>query len=102
MQPRGYLCEVNVFYSEFEINKNHRLYSDGVYQSLPVMNGHYPMIEEYLRALHEVLAKAIQQYRRVFAFRVDLHFSAGTGGRQDEFCNSGACPNFCVNGSDFN
>ena len=88
MQPRGHLCEVNVFNSDFEINKNHRLYSDGVYQSLPVMNGHYPMIEEYLRALHGVLDKAIHQYRRVFAFRVDLHFPAETGGRHDEFCNS--------------
>lgn len=88
MQPRGHLCEVNVFYSDFEINKNHRLYSDGLYQSLPVMNGQYPMIEEYLRALHGVLDKAIHQYRRVFAFRVDLHFPAETGGRHDEFCNS--------------
>lgn len=88
MQTKGCFCEVNVFCSDFEINKNHRLYSDEVYQSLPVMNGHYPMIEDYLRVLHEVLTKAMHQYRRVFAFRVDLHFPVGTGWGHDEFYNS--------------
>ena len=88
MQVRVYLCEVYMFYRDSELNKNHRLYSDDGYRSLPVMSGHCPMIEDYLRVLHAVLEKAVHQHRRVFAFRVDLHVPAGTGERPGEFCNS--------------
>ena len=73
---------------EFGVNKNLRLYTGKCYQSLPVMSGHSPMIEDYLWALHTVIEKAVNQYRRVFAFRVDLHLPAGTGEYNDEFSNS--------------
>lgn len=79
---------MDMFYRDFELNKNHRLYSDDGYRSLPVMSGHYPMIENYLGVLHAVLENAVHQYRRVFSFRVDLHVPAGTGEHPDEFCNS--------------
>lgn len=77
-----------MFYNETDINKNHHLYFDSGYHSLPVMSVHYPMVEEYLQALHGVLMKALDQHRRVFAFRVDLHLPAGTGDNADVFCNS--------------
>lgn len=75
-------------YLNFEINKNHHLYFDADYRSLPVMSGNYPMIEEYLQALYDVLMKAMNQYGRVFAFRVDLHMPCDQGSASDVFCNS--------------
>lgn len=77
-----------MFYKDIDINKNHHLYFDGGYHSLPVMSSHYPMVEEYLLVLHGVVSKAIHQYRKVFAFRVDLHLPAETGGNSEVFCNS--------------
>jgi hypothetical protein len=61
---------------DLNLNKNHHLHFGVEYSSMPVMNGNYPMIEEYLDALEAVIAKAIDEHRRVFAFRFDLHFPA--------------------------
>ena len=84
-QLKGFLCEVEMYRAGLLVNKNHRPYVGDKYHSLPVMSGHYPLIEGYLQVLHGVLTKATHQYRRVFAFRVDLHFPARTSDSYDEF-----------------
>lgn len=69
--------------NEFNISKNHVIYLDNQYNSMPLMKGH-KMVTAYLDALHAVVSKALDQYRRVFAFRFDLRLPADT----DLFSNS--------------
>lgn len=55
-------------------NQNLTLYYDSMYLGLPVQFDKGPFILEYLHRLHQTMACAINQYRRVFAFRFDLRF----------------------------
>lgn len=53
-------------------NKNHRLHVDDTYRGMPVLSSSLPMMKEYLQSLHMVVEKAVNEYGRIFAFRVDL------------------------------
>lgn len=53
-------------------NQNLTLYYDSIYQHLPIQVEKGPFILEYLHRLHQTMYRAIDQYRRVFAFRFDL------------------------------
>ncbi|MBL0427979.1 inovirus Gp2 family protein [Ramlibacter alkalitolerans] len=77
-------------YGEFNLNKNHHLHFGDEYNSMPVMDGNYPMIAEYLGALEGVIKKATAEYRRVFAFRFDLHFPRHMAASRDTLSNSPA------------
>ena len=57
----------------WNINKNHELIFDNNFNSLPLMTAHAPFVTEYLQALQGVIFRALGDYRRVFAFRFDLH-----------------------------
>lgn len=70
------------------ISKSHHLYYHPVYQSTPLINGHYPMIEELLQSLSGVVDKALSQYSRVFAFRVDLRMPLGMDASPDHTSNT--------------
>lgn len=65
--------EIGMSYDNWNLNKNHRLTVDDEFNSMPLMNAHAPMVTEYLEALYAVIFKALEDYRRVFAFRFDLH-----------------------------
>lgn len=59
-------------------NQNLSLHVDPLYQGFAVYTARGPLVKEYLeRALH-VVESALQQYGRVFAFRVDLRFPLGS------------------------
>lgn len=77
-----------MFFHEFNLSRNHHLHYDGVYNSMPVMNGNYHMVDEYLAALNAVMASALNQYRKVFAFRFDLRLHEGVDASHDHFSNS--------------
>lgn len=47
------------------------------YQGLPVQTGRGPLVSEYLESLKRIIVLSLQQYGRVFAFRLDLRFPAG-------------------------
>jgi len=53
-------------------NHNLKLHYDNTYQGLPVMHGKGPFIREHLERLHSTMQRTLDQYPRVFAFRVDL------------------------------
>jgi len=53
-------------------NSNLTLHYEGTYLGLPVQCDKGPFIREYLNRLHQTMNLAIEQYRRVFAFRFDL------------------------------
>lgn len=55
-------------------NPNLTLHYDNTYLGLPIQFDKGPFIREYLDRLHETMARALDQYRRVFAFRFDLRF----------------------------
>jgi hypothetical protein len=77
-------------FDDFNVNKNHHLHFGGEYNSMPVMDGNYPMITEYLDALEGVIEKATDEYRRVFAFRFDLHFPVNVPASPNSLGNSSA------------
>jgi hypothetical protein len=58
-------------------NQNLTLFYEGMYLGLPVQFDKGPFVLEYLHRLHHTVACAINQYRRVFAFRFDLRLPAG-------------------------
>lgn len=53
-------------------NHNLRLHHGDTYQGLPLMHEKGPFIREHLERLHSTMQRALDQYPRVFAFRVDL------------------------------
>lgn len=55
-------------------NSNLSLYYHPFYQGLPVQTKRGPLIKEYLERMRQVVAAALMQYARVFAFRCDLRF----------------------------
>lgn len=59
-------------------NSNLTLHYDSSYLGLPIQCDKGPFILEYLQRLHQTMNRAIDQYRRVFAFRIDLHHPPGS------------------------
>lgn len=57
-------------------NSNLSLFYHPSYKGLPVQTTKGPLVEEYLERLRQVIAAALEQYARVFAFRCDLRFPA--------------------------
>lgn len=57
-------------------NRNQILYTQPYYQGLPVLPQPDGMIESYLGRLQQVIDTTLDDYPRVFAFRVDLRFPA--------------------------
>ncbi|MGM8061751.1 inovirus Gp2 family protein [Vogesella indigofera] len=57
-------------------NRNQILYTQPYYQGLPVLPQPGGMIESYLGRLQQVIDTTLDDYPRVFAFRVDLRFPA--------------------------
>ena len=58
-------------------NHNLHIHHDHAYQGLPVMHEKGPFVHEYLQRLHSTMLRALDQYSRVFAFRVDLKLPKG-------------------------
>ncbi|HBO3179818.1 MULTISPECIES: inovirus Gp2 family protein [Pseudomonas] len=54
-------------------NTNLHLYRQPTYRGLPLMIDKGPFVEEYLSRLLRVIQRALTQYPRVMAFRVDLN-----------------------------
>lgn len=58
-------------------NSNLNLSHQAAYEGLLVQTGRGPLVAEYLERTKQVVDLSVQQYRRVFAFRLDLRFPAG-------------------------
>lgn len=58
-------------------NTNLSLYYDQHYQGLPVQTDKGPLISEYLERLKRIIDLSLQDYGRVFAFRLDPRFPEG-------------------------
>lgn len=56
------------------LNRNQKLYFLPQYQGMPVQQREGGLIENYLSRLQRVIDTALDDYPRVFAFRVDLRF----------------------------
>lgn len=54
------------------VNSNLRLWYGGYYGWLPIQADKAPFVESYLMRLDYTIQRAVRQYSRVFAFRVDL------------------------------
>lgn len=65
-----------IFMTRHPENNNLQLYFGKFFQGLPVQHQSAPLVEEYLTRTLFVIHRALQQYSRVFAFRVDLRFPA--------------------------
>jgi hypothetical protein len=70
---------VIVDYNSFNISKNLHLYFEDTYYSMSLIDGNGPMVLEYLNALYKVIDSALNDYSRVFAFRVDLRLPEDHG-----------------------
>jgi len=57
-------------------NSNLSLHHHSAYQGFSVQTERGPLITDYLDRLWQVTQSALQQYPRVFAFRIDLRFPA--------------------------
>jgi len=65
-------------------NSNLIIHNELDYRGLPIQVDKGPFIRQYLQKLHTTIDRALQQYSRVFAFRVDLRFPAAfVHGRDD-------------------
>jgi hypothetical protein len=69
------------------VNKNHRLHISGGYNSMPLVSQRYPFVCDYLAALNGVIARALEQYSKVFAFRCDLRIPEWIDAKPDDFKN---------------
>ncbi|MDC7698339.1 inovirus Gp2 family protein [Vogesella indigofera] len=58
------------------LNRNQTIYTQPYYQGLPVLPQPGGMIESYLGSLQRVIGTTLDDYPRVFAFRLDLRFPA--------------------------
>lgn len=58
-------------------NTNLNLFYGSTYKGLPVQTDKGPFVCEYLDSLHLTVSRALAQYPRVFAFRVDLRLPVG-------------------------
>lgn len=58
-------------------NQNLLIHDEGDYLGLPVQVGKGPFVKQYLDRLYSTIGRAVEQYSRVLAFRVDLRFPKG-------------------------
>ena len=58
-------------------NTNLVMHHGGSYRGIPIQADKGPFVQQYLERLFQTTSRAIQQYSRVFAFRVDLRLPAG-------------------------
>lgn len=58
-------------------NANLILHYGGGFRGMPVQDDKGPFVWQYLDRLYLTASRALQQYSRVFAFRVDLRFPVG-------------------------
>lgn len=58
-------------------NTNLHIHTSDTFQGLPLMVAKGPFIREYLSRLCETMDRALAQYPRVFAFRLDLRLPVG-------------------------
>ena len=58
-------------------NSNLTLHYQPTYQDKLVQTERGPLVAEYLERLTQVIGLSLQQYGRVFAFRIDLRFPVG-------------------------
>lgn len=58
-------------------NANLIIHHGGSYRGIPIQTDKGPFVQQYLERLFQTTNRAIQQYSRVFAFRVDLRLPAG-------------------------
>jgi hypothetical protein len=58
-------------------NQNLTLHHESTYLGLRIQQDKGPFIREYLSRLHQTVTRAVSQYQRVFAFRLDLQFPSG-------------------------
>jgi hypothetical protein len=58
-------------------NPSLTLHYENTYLGLPIQADKGPFIHQYLDRLHQTTTRALEQYRRVFAFRFDLRFPTG-------------------------
>ena len=65
-----------IMMSRYSLNSNLHLYHGCTYQGMPIQADKGPFIEEYLDLLNRTMQRALAEYPRVFAFRVDLRFPA--------------------------
>ena len=64
-------------------NPNLTLHYEDAFLGLPIQFDKGPFVREYLERLHQTTFRALDQYKRVFAFRFDLRLPASHG-----ICNS--------------
>jgi len=58
-------------------NTNLRLHYSSTFEGLPVMVNKGPYVVQYLSRLKSTIELALDEYPRLFAFRVDLRLPAG-------------------------
>jgi hypothetical protein len=68
-------------------NPNHTLHYGDTYLGLPIQIDKGPFPSEYLGRLHETVCCAVNQYSRVFAFRVDLRLPSGRDSTSFTYAN---------------
>lgn len=68
-------------------NSNLVIHEGPSYLGLPIQVDKGPFMRQYLERLHTTLGLALEEYSRVFAFRVDLRFPAGLDHCAAEYSN---------------
>jgi hypothetical protein len=69
-------------------NTNLTLFPDHFFNGFRVYTERGPLVLEYLERLQQVLQASLQDYARVFAFRVDLHFPYGFAYQDESYANA--------------
>lgn len=69
-------------------NTNLHIYHDTTYAGMPIQFDKGPFIQEYLEALAATIRAALNEYPRVFAFRVDLRLPAYGSLPHDAYTNA--------------
>lgn len=68
-------------------NSNLIIHQGASYCGMPVQSDRGPFVQRYLERLRSSMDRAVQQYSRVFAFRVDLRFPAGINLPENHYTN---------------
>lgn len=68
-------------------NSNLVIHNEQSYRGLLIQVDKGPFIRQHLERLHATIGHALEQHARVFAFRVDLRFSAALEQCGDEYTN---------------
>jgi len=68
-------------------NSNLTLHFEKRYLGLQIQFDKGPLIREYLDRLHQTIVRSLSEYKRVFAFRFDLHFPSDLNEHNFNFDN---------------